>query len=684
MLSKIAKHTLLLLCGVLLFAGCEGVNGVDGKDGADGKDGVDALNYPLELTLSGSYGVAHPNVTGVSTNYVLLTVGKGDYTKGDYTLGGTKVTPTPVLTDGGRTTLVKLEAPSIEATTIALAVKENGESVLNDSVTFDVAGTAAPGVLYGEKPMTFSEFFHDVTANIAAIRPSDTAFAQTGPAAVPVLFITSGTRTGNSSAGIAGGTPKWTDTDAGAKVDVISSATYGDNPHFVPTGNLAINYNDPMTKADGNVVTGIKAVEVGVDFDLFANADLLRQNAKAVATSTAVLTKVGEIARWKAATAVYKAKYLRPDASWGRRDDNALNDVVASWPKAIGGTDGATVGVSYGGTWADKVIAVDFAPLTAPLDSAALWNDYFESVYAGYVEDLQTGHREPLVWLQQLFSHRGHTNLEAAIQRPGISRMDSLSPSGNMRLVIFARGFKDIIVESVTVAAYEGQSSASIEQGAVFLVTGTDAAAEFKNSVGTTIPKELHVTGLSADALEAFAAADGGGKLLKGSAEVPAANYTLVYEEEDGEIAITLKDGFFDASAQGTYSFKINDYQSNVFGPISFTVNRITTRPKLQQGSGAASDAASSATALSVTTAGGDIAFDDDAFAKAITPATGRGLLSSIAPAATGWLKNTSGGYVIDASVLTSGAYTLTIRSSGFATADGTSLAELTYYITVQ
>jgi hypothetical protein len=661
---------LLPLCGVLLFAGCP-------------TDGEDGLNVPLELTLAGSYGVEHPNVTGVSTNYVLLAVGKGDYTKGDYTLGGTKVTPTPVLTDGGRTTLVKLEAPSTEATTIALAVKENGESVLNESVTFDAVGAAAPGVLYGEKPMAFSEFFHDVTANIAAIRPANTAFAQTGTAAVPALFITSGTRTGNSSAGVANGTPKWTDTDTGDKVDVISSATYGDNPHFVPTGNLAINYDNPMTKAEANVVTGIKAVEVGVDFDLFANADLLRQDEKAVAASTAVLTKVGEIARWKAATAVYKAKYLRPDASWGRRDDNALNnDVAASWPKAIGGTNGATVGVSYGGNWADKVIAVDFAPLSG-LDSTALWNDYFEQAYAGYVEDLQTGHREPLVWLQQLFSHRGHTNLEAAIKRPGISRLDTLSPEGSMRVVIFARGFKDIIVESVGVVA-DGDSVPSIEQGDAFYVSSGTA---LQDSEGVNIPSnQLHVGNLSEAALADFAAK--GGVIQKGGTDVTATFYTLAPEGE-GEIAITINAAFFTGDFQGSYTLKINS-DTTVHPTVSFAVNRVIARPQIKQGdSGTPSDAAAADSALSVSTGGGNIVFDNADFAKAVIMA-GRSV-SNITPSAagstavSGAIKQNSDGYYVDASLLTSGtAYTLTILTSNFADSARANLNTVRYYITVQ
>jgi hypothetical protein len=668
---------LLPLCGVLLFAGCP-------------TDGGDSFGVPLELTVTGSYGVEHPNVTGVSTNYVVLEVSKGDYTNGDYTLGGSKVTPTPVLTDDGRTTLVKLEAPSAEATTIALVVKENGESVLDESVTFEAAGTAAPGILYGEKPMTFSEFFHDVTANIAAIRSSDTAFAKTGTAAVPALFITSGTRTGNSSAGAANGTPKWTDTDAGAKVDVISSATYGDNPHFVPTGNLAINYDDPMTKTEANAVTGIKAVEVGVDFDLFANADLLRQADKAAATSTAVLTKVGEITRWKAATAVYKAKYLRPDASWGRRDDNALNDVAASWPKAIGGADGATVGVTYGGTWADKVIAVDFAPLSGGLDSTALWNNYFEQAYAGYVEDLQTGHREPLVWLQQLFSHRGHTNLEAAIKRTtqGISRTDSLSPEGSMRVVIFARGFKDIIVESVGVVA-DGAAVPSIEQGSAFYVSGTGATADFQNSAGTTVPnRQLHVGNLSEASLADFASK--GGVIQKGGADIATAAYTLAPEGE-GEIAITLNNAFFDGAFQGAYTLKINS-DTTVHPTTAFAVNRIIARPQVKQGdSGTLSDAASADVPLSVTTSGGSIVFDNADFAKAVITA-GRSV-SNITPSATGStavagaikLNSSDSTYYVDASLLTSGtAYTLTILTSNFADSTRANLNTVRYYISVQ
>jgi hypothetical protein len=671
---KHPKWAMLFLCALLALMGCE--NPTDDNDDDDTTTADE-----LTLTLVGAYGVKHPNDDGSQTNYIVLAVEKGDYTKGTYALGETTVKPTPVLTDGDKTTLVKLEAPG-GATKFTLAVTNSGTSVLEKTGTFSAAGAAPPGVLFGETPMTFSEFFHDITANIAEIEPSSTAFSATGSIAVPAKFITAGTRTGNSSAGVANGTPKWTDTDKGDKVDVISSATYGDNPHFVPTGNLDINYDDPMTKADNHEVTGIKAVEVGVDFDLYANADLLRQANKATTTSTAVLANLEGIT-WKAPTEVYKAKYLRPDASWGRRDQTARNEAKGkAWPKDIGGTGGATVNVSYGGTWADKVISVDFAPLTAPLDSQTLWNDYYEYVYAGYVEDLQKGHKEPLVWLQNLFSHRGHTNLEAALNRAGISRMLNLSPAGKLKLVIFARGFKDIIAE-VEVKAYDGQSSASIEQGSTFY---KGANPVLLNSAGNVLEEgnKLHITGLSAAALADFG--KNGGSLLKGTAVVPEANRELNYLESDGEIEIVLKDGFFSGAFQGSYSLSITS--DAVYKTPAFAVNRIIERPTLQQGTGTASAADSATSPITVTKAGGNIVFSNEDFAKAIIM-SGRSP-SSITPAVTGGitavLKAPSPGaaYQIDPSALSAGDYTLTILVSNFAKSDRTNISPVTYHIKVE
>jgi hypothetical protein len=674
--SRHQKWAMGFLCALLTLMGCENPT----------EEYVTNEYYTadkLSLTLDGSYRVTHPDDAQKHTNYIVLAVAQGDYTKGTYTLNGAAVTPTPVLTNGGRTTLVKIAAPDT-TTSITLAVKEGEEIVLEATpVTFTAAGASAPKVLYGEKFMTFSEFFHDITADIADIRPSSTVFSATGYVAEPKKFINAGTRTGNSSAGTAGGTPKWTETDLLPKVDAISSATYGDNPHFVPTKNLAMNYPDPMTKADWHEVTGIKTVEVGVDFDLFANADLLRQAGGAVAASAAVLATVDDIS-WKASTEVYKAKYLRPDASWGRRDQTAINEAKGKdWPE-IGNNATKTAGVSYGGAWADKVISVDFGPLPASLTSATLWNDYFDYVYAGYVED-STGHKEPLVWLQNLFSHRGHTNLEAALDRAGISRMSNLTPAGDITVVMFAQGFKDIVVVK-TVSAYDGQSSASIEQGAAFHVSGTGAAANFQDAGGNSVPnKELHVTGLSPAALADFAAK--GGKLLKGTADVPPANYELEYEEEDAEVAIKLKDTFFDGAFQGAYSFSVNS-DTAVYKAISFAVNRIIDRPQLTQAGGTASDA-SADSPITVTTNGGRITFSNEDFAKAIVT-TGRGVSTitppagTSAPAITTVLKQDTGAYYIDASVLSAGTWTLNLLVNNFVKADRTNISPVVYTIIVQ
>jgi hypothetical protein len=540
--------------------------------------------------------------------------------------------------------------------------------------------------------MTFSEFFHDVTANIAEVKPVNTVFSATGNAVEPKKFINSGTRTGNNSAGMANGTPKWTETDALPKVDVISSATYGDSAHFVPNQNLAIIYPDSTTKADWHEVTGIKAVEVGVDFDLFANASLLRQAGREGASSAAVLAKVEGISSWKAASEVYKAKYLRPDGSWGKRDETAITEIKGKgWPKVIGGDSGATVSVSYGNTWADKIISVDFAPLPANLTNANLWDNYFDYVYGGYVEDLQTGHKEPLVWLQNLFSHKGHTNIEAAIQRTGFSRLNSLSAKGDIKVALFAQGYKDLVVEKIAVAEFAGQSSASIEQGSTFNVSGTGSTAKFQNSVGTEISKELHVQGLSPAALTDFKTA-ANRSFKKGTANVDTKAYELKLEEADGEIAITLKSDFFSGDFQGAYSLSITSSDPSVVYPtVSFTVNRIITRPQLKQGTGTASAADSANAPITVNKNGGAITFDNDAFAKAIVT-TGRSPSSIAIESGSGSVpaigtvleKAADGVYAIKASALTSGiTYKLTIQASNFVTGDLKNVSPAVYYIKV-
>ncbi|MDR3114323.1 MAG: hypothetical protein LBU25_02250, partial [Treponema sp.] len=281
-----------------------------------------------------------------------------------------------------------------------------------------------------------------------------------------------------------------------------------------------------------------------------------------------------------------------------------------------------------------------------------------------------------------------HTNLEAAIQRAGFSRMNNLSPSGNFKLVILAHGLKDIIVESVSVVA-DGASVPSIEQGSTFHVSGTGVSADFQDNSGATVTgRKLHVGNLSAAMLADFAAK--GGVIQKGGANIAVAAYTLAPEGE-GEIEITLTDAFFAGSFQGAYTLKINS-DTTVHPTVSFTVNRIISRPKLKQGTaGTAVDADSTTNAIEVTVAGGDITFEEADFAAAIVLTSGRtGSTieiesgSGTAPTIGTVLVAANGVYAIKAGVLTSGiTYKLTLLAPNIVKTDRTNLAPVTYYIKV-
>ncbi|MDR1961347.1 MAG: cell wall-binding repeat-containing protein, partial [Gracilibacteraceae bacterium] len=163
-----------------------------------GSSGNNSLPSPGGISVSlvdgGAYSVTDP-ASGAAVNYVLLNV-TGDYTKGEYALNGAALAPTPVLTASGSAAVVKLEAPA-GVTGGALSVTQSGRSRLAASLTFPAAGSGAPAVLYGETPMAFSEFYHDITAGLTDERPAVTSFAAGGTAAEPVKFINAGTRTGS-------------------------------------------------------------------------------------------------------------------------------------------------------------------------------------------------------------------------------------------------------------------------------------------------------------------------------------------------------------------------------------------------------------------------------------------------------------------------------------------------------
>jgi hypothetical protein len=100
---KHAKWVIGGFCALLTVMGCENIT----------EEHYTVTTDDLALTRVGAYGVVHPNNPGSQTNYLVLAVGAGDYTKGTYTLNEAAVTPTPVLTGDGRVTLIKIAAPVV-------------------------------------------------------------------------------------------------------------------------------------------------------------------------------------------------------------------------------------------------------------------------------------------------------------------------------------------------------------------------------------------------------------------------------------------------------------------------------------------------------------------------------------------------------------------------------------------
>ncbi|MDR0433996.1 MAG: cell wall-binding repeat-containing protein, partial [Gracilibacteraceae bacterium] len=641
-----------------------------------GGSGGNSLPVPgrINLSYAGEFAVPQPG-TAAATNYLVLNVSGGEYTSGEYLIDGIPAPTTPVLTNAGRAAVVKVEVPA-GLTAGTLTVTQNNQTRLTRELTGLTAGAAAPEAFYGETPMAFSEFYHDITAGITDGRPEVTSFTAGATVAQPAFFINGGTFRGAGPAG-PGTLPTYTEADAQPAVDAVSTATYGDYPHFPPTGNLILNYDDPQTKTDANnKIMGIKAVEVGVDFDLYANAYLLNATQRATAQSEAVRAAVEKITA-KQAGAVYKAKYLFPDASWGARV--AVNETAAgAWPST------PAISASYGGNWANRVVSVNYAPLPSDITSASLWDDYFELLYGGYVEDLTTGQKEPLVWLQNLFSHKMHTNFEVALTRPGISRMNALSGSGNFRFVVYAKGLPDIIFEQSLVEY--AVSDAEIEQGNAFFVTGNHLLGE--NTQALPEGDRLHIVGLSPEALADFTA--NGAKLLKGSAEVPDAAYNLNLAGGGGEVEIELLQPFFDPGFQGAYTVSINS--DTIYQMPSFTVYKvINQRPQLTYNG--QNYAAVSADAPLITEVGGlTVGFSDSDYAAAITVGTRGGSSITVesgsgsAPAIGDALKRSGGNspYVIEPSALTAGTvYKLSLVAANHAYRDGASFktTPIDYYI---
>jgi hypothetical protein len=626
------------------------------------------------VTLEGSYAVGVPGSDDV-VNYVLLGVGDADdeYDEVAYTVDGNPVEPSVVATDAdGHATLIKLAVPAGASGTIAVATS-GAAADITGNVTVAEAGTGAPGLLYGTARMGFSEFFYDVTAGIDEVRPATTSFAADGAVAQPEPFIAAGTKSGTLYPdGVS-----WATSDSVPAVDAVSTATFGDSVHFSPSKALEVNYPDAITeKGEGHAITGIKAAEVGVSFDLLANASLLAQADEATAQSAAVLEKAAGIT-WGGADEVYKAKYLFPDASWGARDADAVNDNAAGSFPAL-----TTTPVSYGGNWTIRQLTANFDLAGAGLDGAGFWDNYLEHIYGGYIED-GSGHRQPLVWLQNLFSHKGHQNFDVSINDELFPRFgEDFEFPGTFTVVVLAQGFEDVVLEDVYLAGFIN-SGATIEQGTVFHVDPSDDSTWFEDAEGGY---QLHV-----QSFESFDAQ--GASLSKGAAAVDASKYRI--DGSGGEVAVTFEPGFFTGDYQGSYTLRLvadtDDVKSK---PLSFTVNKLVAWPALNVEGGPQGIATANVedTPLSVardkrvSLSNADLAKSLVLSGRSASTIRDTTADAAVTPVANVIKRDGDGPYYLDLSTLTAGhTYRFTLLTGNYSVATGPSSysTSLAYYLTV-
>ena len=555
---------------------------------------------PATALFVGSY-----TVDGV--NFVLLSAPSG-YT-GAYTLDGQSVTASNVLTNADGSKLVKIIVPDDGGTVAA-------SGGFSRAVTFGTVGEEAPAMLYGTVPMTFSVFFHDVTGNDVPNAPAATSFAAGGTVAAPIKFITQGTRTGNN------GTVTYAVGDAMEKVDAVSSATYGDSVHFVPTGNLTTDGSPVTSNTDPDAaITGIKKVEVGVSFDLYANAKLLSLANRATAQSANVLAAVSDFeisAKYyaddtildadgddAADLGVYKVKYLLTDGNWGARIDPTAGAAMTPKASPDTGAIGATAPTSYGGNWADKQVTYNFGGSLGDYAGQAYWNDYFEYAYGGYITD-ENGHTEPLVFLQSLFSHRGHTNLDVAISPYRFSRHADLAVSGTFEVTVFVYGFEDVVF-TVELADY----------------TNGGVAAD-KTSISLT-RSETAPTVITISGVERYDETQAA--LKRGTEVVEAEKYSLDYNAEAKTVTLTLEPAFSPTTGGfgGNYTLSFIDKTAMLRSKIvAITVTDLDFRPALSSDGSGDGVAATEDEPLAVDV-DGKIYIHDNAFAAALTLSNPRG-----------------------------------------------------------
>jgi hypothetical protein len=553
-------------------------------------------------------------------NYAIVSLPAGSQGY-SFTVNGAAAYATPVFSDG---TLLKIPVPA-GVTEAFVEAKSDGVAAGSVSLTFVSPGGAAPETLYGVIPMKFSEYFHDVTAD--GTLSTDTAFPKNGTVASPELFISQGTRTGNA----VGGVDTVTYTEAKDNdlplVDTVSTATYGDGTHFAPNANLTLVGDRHVANDPNKAITGISAAEVGASFDLYANAVILKKAGKATAQSRNVLSKltgkftllnvvnnngsvVDSTDSTVAAPEVYMPKLMLTDGNWGARTLVNAN-LVKELPGL--GNGGESEDVAYGGTWGDKVTGFSFGtaelaaayPANSGVDYAGAnyWDNFANNIYGGVITDSE-GHSEPLVFLQNLFTHRMHEDFDVAISTSRFSRLSELKSPDTYTVTVFADGFKDIKF-SFDVKNYSNAS----------------AAVDGSNQVIAPNPvesKTLTINGL--DNANIYVA---GAKLLKGTAEVDRNLYTLVSTGRNSAL-FTLKTGFFTGSYQGNYSISY-ETAVNASKPVTFSVvNPVSVKLSTTVGGPATADGYLETSPLSVAKSGtnkvyfvGDTGVSD--FASTIT-----------------------------------------------------------------
>lgn len=409
---------------------------------------------PAPVPAVSVVAVKVPNLN-YTTNYILLSQPNGDFGY-SYLWNNAAVTPTPVLADK---TLVKIPMTAGSASG-SLIISHSGVPILEKTITASSAGLAAPQQFYGTVPMSFSAFFHDVTADKDL--SLSTVFATDGTVDTPEKFITEGSRTATVIGGVT--TTPYAEAEAAGlpAVDAVSTATYGDSVHFPPNGNLALTGGSRLEKTNPNAaIAGVKQAEISVRFDLYANASILKQTGRATAQSANVLSKLTKNkfnllnvalsassildASGNAAIApqVYKAKAMLIDGNFGAR---VLVNAAAATDLPGDGNGGTAEAVAYGGNWGDIVTGFSFGDATAltpEYAGANYWDNFANNIYGGVITD-SAGHSEPLVFLQNLFSHRMHTDFDVALSPSRFSRLKSLNYPDTYSVTVFVDGFKDV------------------------------------------------------------------------------------------------------------------------------------------------------------------------------------------------------------------------------------------------